>query len=317
MWWMSIANAAGSFAPTAATKIAEDWDSLYKFLLVASLISCVILLGGMIYFLIKYRRKTDKDKTAYITHNSTLEFLWSFIPLVIFLVVFVWGWEIFHSMRNPPENATEIHVFAKQWLWDFEYKTGKKTTGEVVVPVGVPIKMIMTSTDVIHSFFVPSFRIKQDVVPGRYTAAWFQSEKLGEFHLFCTEFCGADHSGMLGKIKVVSKPDYEKWLASAPEVVESGSALGEKLFKQKGCIGCHTVDGTPKVGPTFKGLFGRKSEFADGTTLNADENYIRESILNPSAKVVKGFPNGAMPAFQGQLSESEVSGIIEFIKDQK
>jgi cytochrome c oxidase subunit 2 len=317
MWWIGIANAAGSFAPTAATKISEDWDSLYKFLLVASLISCVLLLGGMLYFLFKYRRKSDNDKTAYISHNATLEFLWSFIPLVIFLVVFAWGWQIFHSMRNAPVGATEIHVFAKQWLWDFEYKTGKKTIGEFVVPVNVPIKLIMTSSDVLHSFFVPSFRIKQDVIPGRYTTVWFESNKLGEFHIFCTEFCGADHSGMLGKIKVVTKPDYESWLAAAIETIESGSALGAKLFRQKGCVGCHTLDGTAKVGPSFKALFGKKSELADGKLVDADENYIRESVLNPAAKIAKGFPPGVMPAFQGQLSEQEVMGLIEFIKDQK
>lgn len=317
MWWMSIANAAGSFAPTAATQIAKDWDSLYKFLLVASIISCVILLGGMLYFLFKYRRQTDKDKTAYISHNSTLEFLWSFIPLVIFLIVFAWGWKVFHDMRKAPEGALEVHVFAKQWLWDFEYKTGKKTTGEVVVPVNTPVKLIMTSMDVLHSFFVPSFRIKQDVIPGRYTSVWFESEKLGEFHLFCTEFCGADHSGMLGKVKVVSKSDYETWLAAAPGEALAGSALGANLFKMKGCVGCHTLDGTPKVGPTFKGLFGKNNEIADGSKFIVDENYLRESIVNPSAKVSKGFPDHVMPAFQGQLSEQEVSGLIEFIKEQK
>lgn len=320
MWWLSIAKAS-TLAPAEATQIAADWDNLYKFLLAASFISCVILLGGMVYFVTKYRRKTANDKTAYITHNSFLEFLWSFIPLVIFLGVFAWGWSVYHNMRTPPANATEIHVFAKQWDWTFEYKSGRKAYTSnhepLVVPVGAPIKLIMTSSDVIHSFFVPSFRIKQDVVPGRYTTMWFQAEKLGEFHIFCAEYCGYSHSGMMGTIKVVSLPDYEKWLAGGEGTEVAGGALGSKLYNQKGCVACHSLDGTPKVGPSFKGLFGKLETLDDDAKVTVDENYIRESILVPNAKIVKGFPKSVMPAFQGQVTEEELSGLIEFIKSQK
>lgn len=313
MWWLSIANAS-SFAPIDATKIAGEWDSLYKFLLVSSLISCVLLIGGMIYFVTKYRRKTDNDKTPYISHNSFLEFLWSFIPLVLFLIMFAWGWQIYHDMRNPPANAKEIHVYGQQWLWQFEYKNGKKLNNEFVVPVGVPIKLIMTSKDVLHSFYVPSFRIKQDVVPGRYSTLWFQAEKLGEFHVFCTEYCGIDHSRMLAKLKVVPQADYEKWLAENDALAGSP---GAGLYNDKGCVACHSLDGSPKVGPSFKGLFGKKRPIEDGPEVIADENYIRESIVNPTAKTAKGFPKGVMPSFQGQLSEEDLTAVIEFIKSQK
>lgn len=313
MWWLSMAN-AGSFAPTQATQIAMEWDGLYKFLLISSLVACVLLIGGMIYFVTKYRRKTNNDKTPYISHNSMLEFIWSFIPLVLFLVMFAWGWSLYHEMRVAPSNAKEVHVYAQQWLWQFEYKNGKKLNNEFVVPVGVPVKLIMTSKDVIHSFYVPSFRIKQDVVPGRYTDMWFQAEKLGEFHVFCTEYCGLDHSKMLAKLKVVPADEYEKWLATT---VEIAGGPGAQLYNEKGCVACHSLDGSPKVGPSFKGLFGRTSAFDDNTQAKADENYIRESIMNPNAKTVKGFPKGVMPSFQGQLSEEDLMAVIEFIKNQK
>lgn len=171
---------ASNFMPPVGTEIAQQVDNLYSFLLITSLIGCLILIGGMIYFALKYKRKTANDKTPYISHNTFLEFLWSFIPLVLFLGVFGWGWYVYHQMRQMPENALEVHVTGYKWAWDFEYKSGKTTSGEMVVPVGMPVKLIMTSRDVLHSFFIPSMRIKQDVVPGRYTAQWFNAEKIGD-----------------------------------------------------------------------------------------------------------------------------------------
>ncbi len=317
MFWSTVARAQ-SFMPTQATEIAKHVDSLYAFLLISSFIACAILIGGMIYFVYRYRRQTDHDKTAYITHNTFLEFLWSFIPLVIFLAVFAWGWIIFHEMRTPPEGAREINVHAKQWSWEFEYKSGLKTYNELIVPVNTPIKLIMSSEDVLHSFYVPSFRIKQDVVPGRYTQLWFNSEKLGDFHVFCAEYCGLSHSNMLAKIKVVPKDEYEKWLTESYEEGELTIAQkGAKLYKAKACVGCHSTDGKVVIGPTFKGAMGSEKEMDDGSKVVVDENYLRESILQPTAKTVKGFPKGAMPSFQGQLSEEELSALIEFIKEQK
>lgn len=319
MSWMNLitntAWAGNSFMPTQATDIAQQVDSLYSFLLWTSGIACAMIIGGMAYFAIKYKRKTNNDKTAYISHNTLAEFLWSFIPLVIFLAVFGWGWHIFHQMRNFPENALEIHVNGKQWAWDFTYKSGKKSGNEFYVPVNTPVKLIMTSEDVIHSFYIPSMRIKTDVVPGRYTAQWFNAEKLGDYHVFCTEYCGAAHSAMAATLHVVSQEDYEKWLQENEEGLTLAQK-GKKYYNDKGCAACHSIDGSVRVGPTWKGLFGKDEVWEEGHGI-ADENYLRESILNPNAKIVKGYPKGVMPPYQGQLSENDVTALIEYIKELK
>lgn len=216
MMWFNLAKAQ-SFMPTQGTEIAKQVDNLYGFLLATSFIACVLVIGGMIYFVFKYKRKTPNDKTAYISHNTTLEFLWSFIPLVIFLAVFGWGWHIYHQMRTMPKNALEISVVGKQWSWEIEYKNGYKAVNEIVVPINTDVKLLLTSSDVIHSFFIPSFRIKQDAVPGRYTALWFRADKLGDFHMFCTEYCGTSHSGMIGKVKVVTQEDFDNYMEQGQE----------------------------------------------------------------------------------------------------
>jgi len=350
MWWLISQAHASTFTPVQATVIARQVDHIYAFLLIASLISFVILIGGMIYFVIKYKRRSANDKTAYITHNHTAEFLWSFIPFLIFMFVFAWGWIVYHDMRQMPQNALEVHVFAKKWDWRFVYKNGKEVTSglddqmrkvpaTMVVPVGRPVKLIMASEKisptgdandrpVLHSFYVPAFRVKQDVVPGRYTTLWFQAEKKGTFHVFCTEYCGAGHSAMLAAINVVENNEFEAWLAGEQVQGEqlAGAAAGganelvakgRTLYAQKACIGCHSVDGAKMTGPTFKGLFGRTEKFTDGTSGVSDENYIRESILQPNAKTVAGYPAGAMPSYAGQLSEEDITAIIEFIKSLK
>lgn len=305
------------FTPPQGTEIAAQYDSLFAFLLWASLIACIILIGGMVYFVTKYKRRTDNDKTPYISHSTILEFTWSFIPLVIFMIVFVWGWVLYHNMRSMPQEGLEVHVYGRQWAWDFVYKSGKKTTNEFVVPVKSDVKLIMTSNDVIHSFFIPSMRIKQDVVPGRYSSLWFHAEKTGEYHVFCTEFCGAAHSQMLARMKVVTQEEYEAWLQETDEGL-SLAQKGAKLTNSKGCVACHSVDGSLKVGPTWKGLWEKVGhEMADGSQVAVDENYLRESILAPNAKVVKGYPAGVMPTYQGQLSEDELSALIEYIKELK
>jgi len=306
----------GSFMPPKATNIADQVDNLYSFLLWSSLVSCIILIGGMIYFVVKYKRRTDNDKTPYISHNTFLEFLWSFIPLVFFLGFFAWGWWVYHEMRQMPENSLEVHVFGRQWSWEFVYKSGKSSGNEFVVPVNTPVKLIMTSRDVLHSFYIPSMRIKQDVIPGQYTTLSFNSNKLGDFQVFCAEYCGTTHSGMLAKMRVVTQADYEKWIQENEEGMTLAQK-GQKYYTDKGCVACHSVDGTPKVGPTWKGAFGKERELADGSKAMSDENYLRESILNPNAKVVKGFPAGQMPTYQGQLNEDQVNALIEFIKSLK
>lgn len=317
MFWLNVAMAQ-SFMPTQATKIAEKVDSLYSFLLISSFIACVILIGGMIYFVVKYKRKSDNDKTPRITHNTFLEFLWSFIPLVIFIAMFAWGWAIYHEMRKMPENALEIHIFGKQWAWEANYKSGAATSNLVVVPIDTDVKLIMTSKDVLHSFYVPSFRIKQDTVPGRYTTLWFNANKLGEFHIFCTEYCGTQHSGMLGTLKVVTQQEFDQWLEEESKVSTLPLAQrGAKLFQVKACASCHSVaDASVKVGPALWQKWGVDHETSAGNA-KFDEAYVRESILNPNAKIVKGFNPNVMPSFQGQLSEIELTALIEYIKGLK
>lgn len=318
MMWFNFAKAQ-SFMPTQGTEIAKQVDNLYGFLLITSFIACVLVIGGMIYFVFKYKRKSDNDKTAYISHNTALEFLWSFIPLVIFLAVFAWGWYIYHGMRTMPKDALEINVLGKQWAWEVEYKNGFKAVNEVVVPVNTDVKLLLTSQDVIHSFFVPSFRIKQDAVPGRYTALWFRAEKLGEFHVFCAEYCGTSHSGMIGKLRVVTREEFDKYMEEGQEEGQLPLAKrGEKLFALKACASCHSVDSPAvKVGPSLFQVFGHEVTLDDGTKVNADENYIRESILQPNAKIVKSFPKGVMPTFQGQINENELNALVEYVKSLK
>lgn len=325
MWLFSLMKLvvnvaqAQTFMPTEASKIAGSIDNLYGFLIASSFISCAILIGGMIYFALKYKRKSDNDKTAYITHDTRLEVLWSVIPLIIFLVVFAWGWIIYHDMRKMPENALEIHVTGRQWSWMTEYKNGVKSP-DIVVPVNRDVKIILASEDVIHSLYIPSFRIKQDAVPGRYYSMWFRAEKMGEFHVFCTEFCGTSHSGMITKLKVISQEDFDKWLIEESEVSTLPIAQrGGKIFQTRACASCHNVDNAAvKIGPALFKTFGTERDLEGGEKVAIDENYIRESILNSQAKIAKGFgPRSAMPAFQGQLSEAEVTALIEYIKSLK
>lgn len=340
MWWIPTAEAQ-SFMPPAATKIAESVDSLYGFLLISSLISFVILMGGLAYFVNKYRRRGADDKTAYISHNHTLEFIWSFVPFVIFMVCFGWGAKIYLDMRAVPEEAMQIHVNAKKWDWEFTYKNGRKITSDVddkgkkvpatmVVPVNKPVQLIMTSTKinqsdkkdraVLHSFFVPAFRAKQDIVPGRYTQLSFTPTKKGKFYIFCTEYCGTGHSNMLGLIKVLDQKEFDDWVIGDSEGGPKEMTLAEKgkeIYKTRACIGCHSLDGSKMTGPTWKGLFGKERVFADGSKATADENYIRESVLNSNKRIVKGYPPNNMPSYQGQLTDEDVTAVVEFIKSVK
>lgn len=316
--WMLLMNRAmaGTFMPEQGTQIAKQVDNLYAFLLVVSFISCAILIGGMIYFAVKYKRRTPNDKTPYISHDTRLEVLWSVVPLIIFLFVFAWGWKIYHEMRKMPQNALEINITGKKWAWTAEYKNGVKST-VVVVPVNRDVKLVLGSEDVIHSFFIPSFRIKQDAVPGRYSAIWFNAEKLGEFHVFCTEYCGTSHSGMITKLKVVSQEDFDKWLVAESEIGTLPLAeRGAKYFQTRACASCHNVDNpAAKVGPSLYQRWGKDAPVDGGEKIAFDENYVRQSILEPQAHITAGYPKPSpMPSFQGQLSESELSALIEYIK---
>jgi cytochrome c oxidase subunit 2 len=301
--------------PPQISTFAADFDNLYSFLIWSSLISGIIMIGGMLYFIFKYNRKGPNEKTAYISHNALLEFLWSFIPLVLFMAVFVWGWVVYYKQRHAPAGAMEVHVTARQWLWEFEYKNGKKSP-DLYVPVNVPVKLLMTSADVIHSFYVPSFRQKQDVVPGMYTTTWFEAKEVGTYQVFCTEFCGTAHSSMLAKVHVLDQAAYDQWMGADPNAGKSLAERGADLYKVKGCNACHSLDGSKVIGPSFKGVWGRSEVYADGSKGVVDENYVRESILNPQAKLVQGYPPN-MPSFQGVLNDEEIKSIIEFMKTVK
>jgi cytochrome c oxidase subunit 2 len=317
-WLMIFLNRvmASTYMPTQGTEIARRYDNLYGFLVVVSFISCAVLIGGMIYFAVKYKRKTAHDKTAYITHDTRLEVLWSVIPLIVFLIVFAWGWVVYNDMRSFPKDSLEISVTGKQWAWTAEYKNGVKST-DVVVPVNRNVKIVLSSEDVIHSFFVPSFRIKQDAVPGIYQALWFNSEKLGEFHVFCTEYCGTSHSAMTTKVRVIPQEDFDKWLTEESEVgLLPLAQRGAKIFQTRACASCHSVDSPAvKIGPSMFQRWGKPAPVNDGQSVTFDENYVRSSMMTPQAHIATGFPKPSpMPSFQGQLSESELTALIEYLK---
>lgn len=269
--------------------------------------------GVMVYLAVRYRRRSDHQPTAYITHNATIETVWTVVPTLVVIYLFSYGFVVYREMRTPPANALEINVDAYKWRWEFQHSNGKKATTELVVPLGRPVRLIMKSHDVIHSFFVPALRVKEDVVGHIYTYLWFTPTKLGEYQIFCAEYCGEGHSAMLGSLKVVSPEQYDDYVLDRTAVELAPFDFGKKLFTEKACLTCHSTDGSPAIGPTLKGLFGRKENLEDGNTVVVDENYLRESILNPEAKIVRGFTQTKMPQFPG-ISDKEIAGLIAYMK---
>lgn len=305
---------ASTFMPYQGTALSESVDSLYGFLILTSFISFVLLIGGMIWFAFKYKRRTANDSTPNIHGNTALEFLWSFIPFLIFMVVFVWGIIISKQMTDMPTDAFEIRVSGYQWGWKFDYKSGVSTNTEFAVPVGKPVKLIMKADDVVHSFFIPAFRLKQDVLPGRYTAIWFEAKTPGDYQVFCTEYCGTSHSDMLATLKVMTPADFENWLIEKSKIKDLPLAERGKILVEQGtCISCHSLGSDKKIGPGFSGLWGKTTQLEDGSSVVVDENYIRESILYPAKKIVKGFGNLMNPQ---NLSETEIDAVIEYFKTQ-
>jgi len=291
--------------------MAGNVDALFIFLLIVSGLMTLLIFTALIYFAARYRYR--KGVLAEQIEGSTpLELTWSIIPLGVFMVIFSWGAVVYFQGRTPPRDATEVYVVAKQWMWKLEHAEGQREINELHVPVGRDVKLIMTSQDVIHSFFVPAFRMKQDVLPGRYTVAWFRATKPGTYHLFCTQYCGTQHSGMIGSIIVQEPAQYEAWMSGG----STGplSATGEKIFAELGCVTCHRTD-TQGRGPSLIGVFGKPVLLDDGRTVTADENYIRESILDPGAKIVKGF-KPVMPTFQGLVSEEQLNALVAYVKSQ-
>ncbi len=300
--------------PLQGTAVAGRWDSLFLFMLWLAAIMFVLVVGSMLAFVWKYRHKAS-DRTTYITGSHVLEAIWIIVPTVMLLGIFVWGYSVYRGMTQAPRDAVEIRVLGKQWVWSFQYDNGRTSIGEIYVPVHRPTKLIMTSEDVLHSFFIPNFRVKQDVVPGMYSSVWFKPTVIGTHQVFCAEYCGTSHSGMLAKIHVLSEADWEDWNEGKSPKAFGDSLVeqGRKLHETKGCVTCHTADGTAKLGPSHKGLFGSKVELEDGTFVIADENYIRGKIENPRGSTKRGFTQ-MMPTFQGLVTETEMNALIAYVK---
>jgi cytochrome c oxidase subunit 2 len=295
--------------PDRASTMAGNVDALYIFLLLVTGMMTLLVFSCVIYFAARYRKQKGVQAEK-IEGSIPLEVTWSIIPFFVFMAIFVWGAVVYFKGRTPPRDSTEVYVVAKQWMWKLEHAEGQREINQLHVPVGKDVKLIMTSQDVIHSFFVPAFRMKQDVVPGRYTVAWFRATKPGTYHLFCAEYCGTQHSGMVGEIVVMDPAQYEAWMGGG----STGplSATGEKVFAELGCATCHRTD-TQGRGPNLQGVFGKPVLLEDGRTVTADENYVRESILEPGAKVVSGF-KPVMPTFQGLVSEEQVNALVAYVK---
>lgn len=303
--------------PESASTIAGEVDALFYFLLWMSVFFFFLIVGLSIWFITKWRRRKG-DVGRYDTgpsHNIWLEASWIIIPTLLVLVIFVWGFRSYMRMNVIPANAMEVKVTGQKWFWSFEYPEGAQAVNEMVVPVGKPVKLLMSSQDVIHSFYVPAFRIKRDVLPNRYQYAWFEATKTGTYDLYCAEYCGTSHSEMIGTIKVVTEREYQTWLEEAALSGEgmTPAQYGARLYETKACVTCHSVDGSPGTGPSFQDIFGHEARMQSGETITVDENYLRESILNPKAKVVAGY-QPVMPTYQGLLSSREVDALVAYIK---
>ncbi len=290
--------------------MAGNVDALFVFLVLLSAMMSVAIFTMILIFAVRFRKQRGVQAEQ-IEGSTPLELTWSIVPLGIFMVIFLWGAVIYFQERTPPKGATEVYVVAKQWMWKLQHQEGQREINELHIPVGRDVKMIMTSQDVIHSFYVPAFRIKQDVLPGRYTTAWFHATKPGTYHLFCAEYCGTQHSGMIGQVVVMEPAQYEAWL-SGGGATGSLADNGQAIFQQLGCSTCHRSD-TQGRGPNLVGVFGKPVQLEDGRTVIADENYVRESIMSPAAKVVAGF-KPIMPTFQGMVSEEQLNALVAYVK---
>ncbi|MBC8042795.1 MAG: cytochrome c oxidase subunit II [Rhizobacter sp.] len=330
------------FMPPQASTSAADVDGLFYFIYYASILFFLLVVGVSGYFAYVYRRQGAPKFTSGIAHNVQLEFTWTVIPTMLVFLVFVWGFGSYLNNSVAPKDALQIKVTGQKWFWAFDYPGGSNSVDTLVVPAGKPVQLTMSSTDVIHSFYVPDFRMKQDVVPNRYSLLWFEAPNEGVYTLFCTEYCGAvtdtteatwkadgqaksankfkqkGHFNMGGVVKVVSTRQYEAFLESSNKMGEGISleVYGEQLYNSKQCATCHSVNGSAGNGPTWKGIYGRQEKISDGTSVKADDNYIRESILEPGAKVVAGYQN-IMPTYQGQLKDKQIDAIIAYMKTIK
>jgi cytochrome c oxidase subunit 2 len=300
--------------PERASTMAGRVDALYFFLLAVSVFFVVLIAALVVYFSFRYRRRA-KGEVGQAVHGAlALEVTWSVVPLLLTIVMFLWGANVYFSMGSPPPETVDIYVVAKQWMFKFQHLTGQREIDELHVPLGRAVKLTMTSEDVIHDLYVPAFRIKADILPGRYTTIWFTAIKTGTYHFFCAEYCGTRHSGMIGQVVVQDPAAYAAWLSGGASEA-SPAAAGEKLFQDLACVSCHRADAQGR-GPVLQGLYGRPVQLTTGTVVTADDAYVRESILNPAAKVVTGY-QPIMPTFQGLVTEEQVLQLLEYIKSLK
>jgi cytochrome c oxidase subunit 2 len=306
--------------PNEASEYAGQMDALFHFLIWISVVSLVGIAGAMIYFCVKYRatsREANEAAESQVDHSNTLEVTWSVIPLFIVIGLFVLGFKQYVDLRTPPREAYEVHATGQRWKWGFEYPEGLSHP-ELHVPLGRNVRIMIQSVDVLHALYIPEFRVKMDAVPGRYTELWFKATTVGTFPIYCAEYCGTSHSDMLTRVVVHTPEDFQAWVGDEIKKIESMplTDLGVLTFNQSGCATCHSIDGSQKVGPSFKGVFGRQEKITGLGSITVDENYIRQSILEPQSQIVEGFPP-SMPTFKGQLSDRRISGLIEYIKTLK
>jgi cytochrome c oxidase subunit 2 len=297
------------FPPQASVQ-AGPIDDLYWFEIIVSVIMTVLIFAAVILFAWKYRRRANVRATQ-IEGSNLLETTWSIIPFLIMLIMFWWGAKLFFAAQNPPKDAMEVFVTGKQWMWKVQYPDGSREINALHVPVGQPVKLTLASEDVIHSFSIPAFRVRHDVVPGHYDSLWFTATKPGRYRLYCTEYCGTSHASMTGWVDVLNDREYANWAGGGSH--GSLAEQGQQLFEQNGCSTCHLLDQQGRC-PILRGLYNKPVQLDDGRTITADDSYIRESILDPNAKVVSGFQPNIMPNFKGQLSEEQVIQLIAFVK---
>jgi cytochrome c oxidase subunit II len=318
------------FLPERATTFAEKVDNLHYFVVGVTMVSSIAVGLAAVFMFFRYRRRVPNQATEYVVPNLPTEFLFVSVPLVFFLLWFAIGFRDFIWYTTPPKDTYDVYVMGKQWMWKFAYPEGPNGVNVLHVPAGRPVRLLITSRDVLHSFYVPAFRIKMDALPGRYTQAWFEATKPGTYQVLCTEYCGLSHSKMWAEVVVLSPEDFEDWLkeqkrgrlAGRQDALADTSLVppvarmaeqGQHLAGTQGCFKCHSMDGAPHIGPTFLGLYDRMEKLENGQTIRVDEAYITQSMMDPGAHIVSGYKN-VMPTFQGKLQGAEAAAIVEFIK---
>ncbi len=297
--------------PEQASTLAGWVDGVFFYALALTVFFTTLICFLILFFAIKYRRGSPASRANPVNHNTPLEVFWIGVPLALAMILFFASTYVYYHLIQYPADASEIYVLGKQWMWEVQHPEGRREINSLHVPVGRPFRLTMTSQDVIHSFYVPAFRVKQDVVPGRFSSLWFEATKPGTYHLFCAEYCGTLHSGMIGEVVVMEPSAFQEWLQSGAEK-ESMAAEGGKLFRQYHCSGCHGANSSVRA-PMLDGIYGHSVALQSGAVVTADERYIRDSILLPQSQVAAGY-EPVMPTFEGQINEGDLLKIIAYIK---